>query len=140
MKKIYIWLVLTFFAVCGLPNCTLVSPVLAQEPFSSYQTFISWRDEKIYLDNFEIYLKKKPTMLGYMVFYVGKKDKVEIVQKRIAKSRNYLIKTGKIDKSRLRVICVRRNSNVSTTVFHLIDMSSPPPDFEGLCTISTVGR
>ena len=130
MKRIYIWLVITFFAACGLPNCTLVPPAVGQEePFGTYRTFTSWRNEEIYLFNFGIHLARDPDMIGYIAFYIGKKDSRAAIDKRISKSRAYLIKTAKIDPHRLRIVCGGRADDFSQTVLNLNEKSLPPPEF-----------
>lgn len=130
MKRIYIWLVITFFAACGLPNCTLVPSAVGQvEPFHIYRTLISWEEEELYLFNFGIHLTRNPDMIGYIAFYIGKKDSRATIDKRISRSRAYLIKTAIIDPHRLRIVCGGRADDFSQTVLNFIEKSLPPPDF-----------
>lgn len=129
MNKIYIGFVILFLGVFGFPGFTFVVSVPAQEPFRTYRTFTSWEDEKVDLLNFGIYLTKNPNMTGFIVFYIGKKDSKSAVNKRINKSKTYLIKIANLDPSRLKIICGGRGDNLSQTVLNMNDKSLSPPDF-----------
>lgn len=127
MRNICIGTVILFFVMFGLPKFTGVISSPAQEPFDRYKSLIAWDLERVNLDNFGIYLKKNPTMVGYIVYYVGEKDSLDVVKKRINKSRQYLIKTRQIDKNQFRIICGGKGADFSITILHLLDASLPPP-------------
>jgi hypothetical protein len=98
-----------------------------QEAFDEYKTFISWNFERANLDNFAIYLRNHPETIGYIAFYVGKKDSAKKVRSRIEKSKRYLIEKRGIARKRLVVIFAGELTNYSTTVLQPLDKSLPRP-------------
>src|SRR3712207_2657291 len=79
---------------------SLSTPAQSYPFFDDYEN-LSWKDEMSRLDNFSIYLRRNPELLGYIVFYVGKKGSYERVRKRIERGVKYLVEYRKFDKDRL---------------------------------------
>ena len=127
MKSKTLIVSLIFISVFGLSESAFVRPVMAQEPFDTYETFISWKYEKANLDNFAIFLMKHPETIGYVVFYTGDKDSFKKVNKRITKSKRYLIDRRKIANGRLIVIYAGTLAKFSTTILQPMDANLPPP-------------
>jgi hypothetical protein len=71
--------------------------------FDEYSN-VTPREEKLHLDNFAYYLLKDPSLLGYIVFRVGKSEKASVVSKRAERGRQYLVREYRISRDRIRLI------------------------------------
>lgn len=127
MKRSAIVFAALLFGVIGYLFVGPVEPASADEWFDIYGE-ISWKNEKLHLDNFAIYLNRNPDMQGYIAFYAGKKARLLDVKKRVARAKEYLIHNLKVDRRRISVVYAGRRKE---TRFALqpVEKSLPPPVF-----------
>lgn len=112
--------------VCVLANNILL--VRADGFFDSYYGEISWEEEQFHLDNFSIYLKQNPNSIGYIAFFVGKKENLKTVKKRIERARKYLIEFRNIPQNQIVIVNAGRDKKTKI-ILHPVSKDSPPPYF-----------
>lgn len=100
----------------------------ADEYFRVYYGKLSWEDEKAHLNNYAFRLLNSPEMIGYMGFFVGKKETYKNVQSRMNRAKNYLQSRFKIPKSRIVIIYAGRDEETKV-ILHLVPKDKPRPTF-----------
>lgn len=103
-------------------------PVFADGWFDDYGS-IPWEQERLHLDNFAIYLAKNADMNGYLIFYVGSKEKGAKVEKRISRARKYLVRERKVSQNRIFIINAGKRDE-GKTILQPIKKGIPPPNFD----------
>lgn len=86
-----------FVGIVGRAAATKVD-----SPFAVYSGNLAWEDEVVFLDNFAIYLKRHPEMIGYVGFYSDARMSRRKLEDRMDRSIRYLRKTRKIPKGRVQ--------------------------------------
>lgn len=106
------------------PNCILP---IAVDDYAK----LSFRDEKLRLDNVALELKNNKDYkdhTAYFLIYLPEEDKIETVKSRISRITNYLTKTHKIPKE--KIVIVNGGSGIYRTVIYLYPpgVELPMPD------------
>ena len=131
MKNSIIAALLIFAFVVSFSQLNLINSVRADSSVDSYfdsYSNISWEDEKARLENFASRLILDPKMIGYIAFYIGKKESSKGYKSRINRVRKYLIGFRKIEKRRIVIIDAGKREE-SFTILQPIDKDSPKPEF-----------
>src|SRR5438046_1734355 len=85
--------------------CLIASPLAfakAQfDPFDSYGA-ISWKLEKVHLDNFAIALQHDPNLIGCIIVYAGRRACVGEAKDRALRAKKYLVTSRGIQESRIK--------------------------------------
>jgi hypothetical protein len=97
------------------------------EWFDSYGK-LPWEEERLHLDNFAIYLKRNPEMVGYLAYYVGDDSSEAEMEARIGRAKEYLICEFKIDKKRIIVVKAEKREKTKV-VLQPVSKEKRPPDF-----------
>jgi hypothetical protein len=79
------------------------SDVTKEGWFDSYGV-LPWKEERLHLDNFGIYLRTNPEMIGYVAVYVGKGQSSKRLTKRLVRAKRYLIAEFQIDGDRIKTV------------------------------------
>jgi hypothetical protein len=70
-------------------------------PWSTYETRVSWKKERVFLENFATYLNEHPEMLGHVVYFSDSKFSKEKLEKKLERSVNFLVAENRISRPRL---------------------------------------
>ena len=115
------------FSVSGLRDAR------ADEPFDSYNTNISWNEERARLENFAIFLKRNPDYVGGVYVFPGKTETVKKARTRIKRIINFLTKEMpseyRIEGSRIFAVS-KESSLKDRVILQPIHKNSSPPDFK----------
>lgn len=95
--------------------------------FDSYGN-ISWDEEKVHLENFAKYLIEQPDYVGYIVVYVGKREKWKSLERRVERAKNYLIRILCVDKERVIIVQAPRR-DITKFVLQPVPKEFRPPVF-----------
>jgi hypothetical protein len=117
-----ICLLLSIILVLGFSQ---LDTVIADQMFDSYGN-ISWKEEQARLGNFAIHLDRNPEAIGYIGYYIGKKDKLKKVKSRAERARDFLISKFNIKASRIIVINAGRNEE-TRIMLQPVPKDMPPP-------------
>ena len=93
--------------------------------YASYGN-ISWKEEQALLGNFAIDLNNNLEMIGYIGFYVGKKDTLRKVTARINRAKSFLIDKFKVEKSRIVIVNIGKSEKTNIILQPVSKELSPP--------------
>ncbi len=99
--------------------------------FDTYQSNVSWNEERAHLDNFAIYLKKEPELIGYI--YVLSKENESVQKIKTRKNRIVKYLTGnigsKLEVEESRVVFIyKENTDKSETILQPVLKGYKPPE------------
>jgi len=129
IRKSKIVIILLSIWMFSFPVSSRLYKVQADEWFDSYNSKISWKFERAYLHGFAAYLQSHPDYIGYIVFYTGKKDKVDKIKSQIRRAKNFLISKENIDAKRIIIIDAGLRYDTTEIILQPILKSQEPPKF-----------
>ena len=97
-------------------------------PFDTYAHKIKWRTETLLLDNLAYYLKRFPTNVAYIAYWIGDKNSPVKTRARAERARKYLVSIRQADGSRIIVTCAGTLDNSRTSIY-MYKKGEPPPEF-----------
>ncbi|CAN5433295.1 hypothetical protein BH20ACI1_BH20ACI1_30420 [soil metagenome] len=109
----------------------LFTSITVDQLFDTYQSDISWNDERAHLDNFAIYLKKESELIGYIYIFSKENESVRKSKSRTNRIVKYLTKnigsSLEIEKSRI-VFIYKKNTDRSETILQPVLKGFKPPE------------
>lgn len=132
MKNIVFTIVfLLSVSVMSFSKSDLSKSILVDGLFDTYQSDISWNEERAHLDNFAIYLKKEPELIGYIYIFTKENESVRKSKSRTNRIVKYLTKNigsnFKVEKSRI-VFIYKKNSDTSEIILQPVLKGFKPPE------------
>jgi hypothetical protein len=125
MRRVLITFIFSTFLITCLLSPKITNQVKADQYFDTYGN-ISWEEEKARLTAFAIELKYDSNMIGYIGFYIGKKDKADKIKARINRAKKYLIRDLKIKESRVKIIELGMRDE-ALTILQPVQKDKPSP-------------
>ena len=118
------------FVMIGLCGFLLwPSAFTRADQWFDYYGKIPWEEERLRLDDFAMFLKRNPDMIGYMAFYVGESDSEAEIERHVIQAKNHIVR-GRLKINKERIVIVNAGKRAETRfVLQPVLKTLPPPDF-----------
>jgi hypothetical protein len=123
LKRLVFYLGMLFV----LTNLSGVYTVHADEWFDSYSG-LAWKEEVLRIENFGIFLSKRPRTLGYIAWCGENADQLRTMRLRATKARSYLVREFKLNASRIVLLDGGKCVN-GITILQPVGQNEKPPAF-----------
>ncbi len=87
---------------------------------------VAFNEDKANFDNFAVALQEDPTATGYVIVYNGRRSRPARLNTLVNRSRDYVVNTRNIDRSRITVI-QGGTREADTIELWLVPQGAPPP-------------